>query len=685
MLLLLALRVSIIRRRLDRYDSGNSSSSGGGGSEEEEWNDAICTQCVRVLCVARRFEALRDEVRQRIVAHTLRRQPHPLSALATTPQPWARAAFARHALRHGAENDNNEGVKKRPATMHDLVARYKDWMDFDLQRTLRLYEGHLKQKARPHRDRGPYTFQLVMRERIDDPTRVKRRRVCGGEAESRRFVTLPDPRAAMQFVLDFQSVQPHTPLERQISVNECGTHDGTWRKWVLDIDASEERVRASHFSTDVDALHVAVLDLATAISNALHRRGFLASPCPFAVLSRHALPKKYSWHITLCAFAGYTQWANALRTVLEHDVRPDKQEWAMARFIDEKVIANTRSQYMQIMGSTKVVAGVPGTGRCFSDEGLYQSTMHPIPIPAAQRAALMAAATSCMLHDPWSLPFVGLANASRIDAEEKVLKRISVLVAPSSSSSAPPKKQQAPAAKKNQEEEEDAAASSSSLEALPAWMRGLVAHPSGQTILGRIPSMNDTANRPLSRLPPKHTVLLYAHVRGAACCPHALVSEGRLHRHRSDNAMLYCCSAPQPRMLMRCFSTHCAKGWVELREAHWTRLEALRPSKVQWDALPRATAAWMRPPWNDTLLVPVEEPHPPCTVTRIHVHADCTPLPFSPRRLAKEGRREPTLEGGTVVVTENRLPTVSGVSYRLWAHCPSEGWTELTRSMLCME
>jgi hypothetical protein len=42
-------------------------------------------------------------------------------------------------------------------------------------------------------------------------------------------------------------------------------------------------------------------------------------------------------------------------------------------------------------------------------------------------------------------------------------------------------------------------------------------------------------------------------------------------------------------------------------------------------------------------------------------------------------------EEGTVVVTEHRNPTIRGVSYRLWVHCPSEGWTELTRSALQVE
>jgi hypothetical protein len=654
--------------------------------ENEQRNDALCAQCMRVLCVARCFETLREEMHQRIVAHALRRQPHPLAALARTTQPGARAPLARNALFAEGEAEKEE---ERPATMDHFMKRYQRWMHFDLKRTLELYERQLQQKTRPQRDRGPYTYQLVMRERVDDPTHVKRRRVCNGEAEARRFLTLPDPHAALQFVLDFQSVQPRTPTQRQISVNECGTHDSTWRKWVLDIDASEEGVRNAQFSTEVDALHVAVLDLATAIAEALHRRGFLARPCPFAVLSRHAPPKKYSWHVTLCAFASYAQWTHALRAVLEHDVRPDTQTWAMARFIDDKVLANTRSQYMQIMGSTKVAAGVQGTGRCFRDEGLYQSTMRPIHLPPAQRASLMAAATSCMLHDPWSQPFVGLASASRLDTEEQALKRV-ILSARDPATTKEEK--EGPKRKKTRVATAAAADSETtplSMDALPAWMRALVAHPSGETTLRRIPSMDDKAHRPLSRLPPEHTVLLYAHVSNAACCPHALVSEGRLHRHRSDNAMLYCCAAPHPRMLMRCFSSHCARGWVELRETHRAQLEALRPSSAQWDALPASVAAWMRPPWRNTPLTPnLDEPRqPPCTATRIHVHATCASLPFSPRRLAREGRRYcgVTQEGGLIVVTEHRLPTVRAVNYRLWVHCPSEGWTELTRSMLSAE
>ena len=641
---------------------------------DSDWSDAVRTQCVRLLCVSSRFDALREQVRHRMVSHALRRQPDPLAALATTSAPWARAVVAKHATLSSPVTHHTDP----PASMAQLFERYRECMDFDLPRTLRRYESRLQQKTRPQRDRGPYTYQIVMRERIPDPSRVKQRRVSNGEAESRRFLTLNDPLAAMRFVLDFQAVQRHTPLERQISVNECGSHDGAWRKWVLDIDASEERIRASNFSTDVEALHVAVLDLAEAIAAALHRRGFLTRPCPFAVLSRHSLPRKYSWHVTLCAFASYPQWTRALRTVLEFDVQPESQTWAMARFIDEKVLANTRSQYMQIMGSTKVVAGVPGTGLCFRDEGLYYATMRPVPMPKAHRASLMAAATSCMLHDPWSQPFVGLARESQLDAEEQVLKRIVDETFPSKNRTkrtAPPCDDAHDALRRR--------AKTEGLDRLPAWMRGLV-HVPGQTTLGHIPSMDNPEHRPRS-LPKAHTVLLYAHVRGAACCPNALVNEGRLHRHTSDNAMLYACEAPHPRMLMRCFSTRCARGWVELSEAHLDQLKRLTEASadtVRWDALPASVAAWMRAPWIDTPLSPASEPNPPCPTTRVLLRATCAVMPFSPQRLCTEGLRAPTAEGGTIAVIERRMPNVHGVTYRLWAHCRSEGWTELTQSAL---
>ena len=655
-----ALRVALLRCRLDL----------------DERNDAVCAQCARVLWVARRFETLREEVRQHVVAQ---RRPPLLAALATTTAPWARALVARSALIDEAAF----GEEEAPADMRRLLERYEGWMHFDLRRTLQLYERRLQQKSRPHRDRGPYTYQLVLRERVADPSRLKRRAGRDGEAESRRFLTLPDPHAALRFVLDFQAVQSRTPLPQQISVNECGTHDATWRKWVLDLDAAQDQAAGLG---DADALHAAVLDLADAIAAALHRRGFLARPCPFAVLSRHVLPKKYSWHVTLCAFASYAQWAHALHAVLEQE--DAVRRCPMARFIDDKVLANTRSQYMQIMGSTKVVAGVPATGRCFHDEGLYASARAPIPLPPAQRATLMTAATSCMLHDPWSQPFVGLASSSRLDVEEQALK---AFPPPRSMSAAPPppkkRKLQAKAPTDTTTHAKEKKAEALSMDALPDWMRGLVRHPSGETTLGHIASMDTPAHRPAHRLPPEHTVLLYAHVRGAACCPHALVHERRLHRHRSDNAMLYCCAAPHPRMLMRCFSTHCPPGWVELHATHWDRLRTLREGVVGgWDALPPSLAAWMRAPWP--ALTPVEAPNPPCAATRIHVRAACAPLPFSPIRLVRDQTRAPPTESeeeGTVVVTEHRSPTVRGVSYRLWVHCPSEGWTELTRSALQIE
>jgi hypothetical protein len=585
-----------------------------------------------------------------------------------------------------------------PSTMRRLLLQYAPLMAYRMAPALQQYERLTGQAPRPGRMRPPFTYQIVTR---PPPPRT---------GTARQFVMLHDAQQALQFVHDVHAVQQRTPVADMISVNECGAFDGAWRKMVLDIDAPIQALDADARlgASDPQALTVQVRGLAEAIAQALHRAGLVPRPCPFAITSRHIPGRKCSWHVTLCAWAGYARWRNALRHVLQTLAH---EEWPLLRFVDPAVLANSRSQYIQIVGSTKVNADAPGDGRCFRDEGLWASATTRIQVPDT---TLFLAASSLMLHDPWSVPFCALRGRSTLDPEEHVLKEHAEASPPTKRSSAPiridpPTKCLRPA---------DPIVQRLLLtwDALPThcdWMRRFVVDD--DTRLHWIPSNADPVNRPFAARDARQ-VLLHAQVRRCARCPHAWVQLGKHMRH-SNTTMLYCFIDARhvPRMLMRCFSTSCGdagqtnppkKDWIEIKEEHWHRtlpspLRLLAPTTprkpVDWGVLPPPIAAWMRAPWADLFEypLPATTPSPLLAreegVVRVRVCGTTPTPPFCPRNLHRRLCHAPDafLEPYVVWIGEQRLPTCAGRSYRLFLRCvhpdcvgSGAAWTELTRASL---
>lgn len=688
-----------------------------GWDVHQEDENAIRFQFLRAALVSHRFASVVKEIRRQLVLRTHHHHPHPLAALSVTRCPWSRVAvWSPEALRRMR-------IDSSPKTMAALLNQYGEWMDYNMLTTLRRYERRLMIAPREGRARGPFTYQVLHRYQKRD----------GAEAASRRFLMLPDGRKALQFCCDFWTLQATAPNDTKITVLECGTFDESWRKWVLDIDAPHAEMLQA--GLDVADSERCVRELAWEISRALHAMGFLHRPCPFAVLSRHNPDrKKCSWHVTLCAFAGYARWRDALRRVLDYGAQQSAPSWRMLPMVDDSTLRNSHSQYIQIWGSTKVEPGKPCDGRCFCDKGLWASVSTPIAIPTEHRMQLLGAATSLMLHDPWSIPFIGVTATSTLDVHERVLKdapTASPAAAKRARIDAPPKTPF----------EKPGSPSWSDLPRCAAWMRSFVDATDGSTRLHTIPSMMDSRNWPRAAQRPGAKRLLYAQVSGCACCPRMLVGFNELHKHGSNTTMLYCFEDPagHARMLMRCFSTHCLvsndvertkrllehgrlnanHGWIEIEESDWHVLQILRgdvakkqvfvcdANRLAVDIQLAKRDQWIGALWHNTNMMACELPLPPPRSLeallpvsgRIRIHF-CARYqdepPFCPRLLAAEKavrrHKDPSLflEPCVILFVEERSPRCAGVSMRVFMRCVhtecvrigETPWTELSRSML---
>ena len=664
-----------------------------------------------------------------------------LAALTVTLDPLQRAALQRLLLLAAAAPLKAVAPKLAPMAQEDLRARYRWLSGYDLPSTLRAYETARRIPHRPGRGRGPFTYQWAFREPAPPPPKGKpdaRRDVRNGEVLRRRYITLPDAAAALAFFEEWHASQRAAAPQAMVTLLECGTYDGAWRKWILDIDASHDDLCAAGFSTDPAVLLPGVLDLAEAIGASLHRLGFLHRPCPFAVVSRHVPGRKCSWHVTLCALADHERWRRALEAV-ERAETLTGQRWGMLRFVDGAIRRNTKSQYMQVWGSTKVAAGEPCNARCFRCEGVWATATEPLLFFGASGASgaddegaensnnreqvIFAAATSLMLHDPWSLPFVGLTALSEIDPDELVLK----------AEPPPPRGKKRGASQiaafgdgeaegsDNTTTKRRTGLGSEVWSALPpeaAWMRRVICD--GRTRLETAFSDNP-AYQPYPVRDPRAVVWLHAHVRHPACCARRLVAEGVAYQHSSNTALLYCFADAhgQPRMLVRCFASSCratpthvrinpASCWVEVVESDRPRAPLAVPSapsapkapkaptapgaapkaprvKLEappaapqapddvWAALPRQTVAsrWIHEAWAGAALTPAPVPAdlPPLAqragITLVVCAAGAT-LPFCPHTVLRERVRRPHPGPGEVLVFAQRSPSCVACSYRLF-------------------
>jgi hypothetical protein len=477
---------------------------------------------------------------------------------------------------------------------------------------------------------------------------------------------------------------------------DCGPHDATWRKWILDVDAPMDALSKQGFSPDPGLLLVGVLDLASRVADALHAAGYLPQPCPFAIVSRHTARKR-SWHVTLCAYACHERWREALRCLTF-----DAALHPLAPFVDAATLNNSKSQYMQVWGSTKVAPGIaaPAESDAFVYEGVWASATQPV---ATESALLFAAATSLVLHDPWSVPFVGVGCTLDLTAGVVLDDTFVVVTVESKKAPSRPKRPR-DTSSGHRGDWPDADA---------PWMRALLAD--ADTRLSYIPSMDRQSNRPCA-IERDADIDLHAYVYNMALCPHMLLLDGIRYQHPSNKSVVL--ASRSRRLFVRCFSERCKRpnqprhprvderGWIELFEVDLAFAQRHRrlppPSSTKPEEAPLdwppalARIEWLHRLLPTLLLAPTPHGTPP-RLGRGHVVLRARAQPtWCPFFLATKGRLVPShAVVDVVVVVERSDRTAVRESHRLFARCPAlecahlalllestDGWAELDESLL---
>ena len=449
--------------------------------------------------------------------------------------------------------------------------------------------------------RTAYTYQLVQRgkARAVEETRAS----VGGEVARRAFLSFGNAALALNFVETWQHAQHRAFRDNRSSeatcLLECGTHDATLRKWVLDVDASVVELKKAGLCVDAAVLHEMTMAMAVAVAQALFALGFLYRPCHFSVTTRHSI-KKMSWHITLNALASHDRWRRALNVMEQKYDIPKLGR--MYEFVDKGTKNNSMSQYMQMRGSTKVTLGAKADGNFFRDAGLFDGHGRSVEVvPASRYSILFYAATSVVVHDPWSLPFVTTPGEAEAKAllrdEETALQRKKRRGAPSAPATA--SKRGKPMAQAGEEAECAMPLHRTGWDGVPAeeatWMQALLERKDGATKLVTIPSMSnpqywcDTAVQMVNA--GRGTVRLYAKVLNPVLCPKHLKASQKIYRHGSNHSMVAVVEETHPsfhntsfRLFTRCFSEkcrvirspHCSPcGWVELGKPDFFLVRAL--------------------------------------------------------------------------------------------------------------
>ena len=325
---------------------------------------------------------------------------HALSVLTATSCLWSRAALMKMVLLLILEEEDKlkTTVKNTaPPTMlmSDIYRIYGKNMRSKLDGALKYYRARIAAAAaafggscndddddddnsnnNKHRKRhevedggrGPFTFQIARHEVQNGKRKKKGGDMTEQECEAgiirRMFVTFVDTDSTLQFLEAWYAAQMASSNDAMTCLFECGPHDGTWRKWVLDIDASTADLAKLNLPAAEDKLFPLVLKMASAVARGLHLLGFLKEPCHFAITSRHSPQKKFSWHVVLCALASHEEWRHAIRAMEKFYLvgcgrdgsaaaaaaaaAEDDDEWKMYRLVDPAILRNSRGQYIQV-------------------------------------------------------------------------------------------------------------------------------------------------------------------------------------------------------------------------------------------------------------------------------------------------------------------------------------------------
>lgn len=445
---------------------------------------------------------------------------------------------------------------------------------------------------------------------------------AGEEFARFRFICFREVEDALRFFSDWLAAQRRAPGPQQaMSLMEAGPSNAeTPRKWIIDIDAKVADLRAAAIlcwpeqgctNADEAHLHHAVVQYARALSRGLHALGFTPRACNFALKCRHRRGAeggyhKLSWHVTLCAMAPYAQLRAAMTIIHERLCPPEllaardakaevptglmRSEWLMAYFSDTHIGANSKGQFMQALGSRKVVANVqvdPGES-AFEFCGIFDAGSGMAV--RAPSEIVRFAATSMSLCDPWCVPLQC--------GEEPGVGRRGKRPAPSAPEGAGGGKRQ---------EQPPPQRGLARWDLLPQsdapWMLPLLCDPA-TTTLKEIPSMANPEHMAyaVSNLlkSGRGDIVFYANVVRPRLCPRHIAyadDAHAIHRHGSNNMIAVCVrehnessqlrkEGLEPpfsvhRLFTRCFSQKCMQHavngnpWVELKPQHCHRVRAL--------------------------------------------------------------------------------------------------------------
>ena len=532
---------------------------------------------------------------ERVWGMKLTFKKHPLDALSCQPN---LSNLERHCLMQLVLLETDDVMPPSETLMMTMIANFEDLNQ--------IFGDRMRTTLKGLTTRTPFTYQYVQRETARPGNKIGRS-VVNGEVVRRVFIALPNASSALHFVDSWMYAQRRSSANESTCLLECGTHDHTLRKWVLDVDASvaELKKKPSLWPGDAiemerikEELHRKTMQMAMNVCNGLFKLGFLYKPCHFSVTSRHSA-KKMSWHVTLNALGTHDQWRKALSQMEsanttkasssadDSSIKTTIELGEMYEFVDKSTKNNSKSQYMQVRGSTKVAAGTKADGNCFKDVGVFDANGKSVSVPIERYSTLFYAATSVVIHDPWSLPF---KQSSIKEPEETTTKKRKQQ--PSSHHYATEEEK----SKKPRMTMKDEESSTPMILLQPitnwdsvpqvesTWMRGLVERKDGSTRLVTIPSMVnaqymcEAVTRALNS--GKGVLKVYAKVLNPVLCPKHLKASQQVYRHGSNHCMLavveeshFSCKKTSFRMFMRCFSdkckqmkcTHCSSGgWVEL-------------------------------------------------------------------------------------------------------------------------
>ena len=534
---------------------------------------------------------------------------------------WERAALQRQML------------QQPPVTISTIIISPTIIRPIDFW--TRLYGSKMKTTLAEAHKLSPlcttYTYQFVRRatpSRAVSTVHAKKTAAAAvnGEVLKRVFISMRDARAALTFVSTWLLAQRNAAPQEATCMLECGTHDETLRKWVMDVDASiSELSERDGFVKDIitgptaeemEHMHMATLQMASAVSHALFEMGVLYAPCSFAVTSRHS-SAKMSWHITLHALASHDVWRYHMFELDEmfatmKKAKKTPPEWAMFKYVDGTTKRNSKSQYMQILGSTKVKPGCEHDGRFFKREGIFDCDGQVMADYDHVSDEIFYAATSMVIHDPWSIPFKTtsseasppLSSASLLlmgGKKRKTAKTDSEGIIAEGVVVHSHSKRTTNHAKNNESggggDSNQKFGNLASWDMLPPepkkWMKAFI-DGSFSADLRYIPAMSKPQNwcDDVMRLvnTGRGKLLVYAYVDNPAVCPRFLKIKGAIHTHANRHCVIMCveethpsCTCKNYRMFVRCFSPKCSElkspqhraGWIEVIHDDYLKLLSL--------------------------------------------------------------------------------------------------------------